>query len=64
MPPPLSQHVAQFYEDDEFLTESLVSFVKAGLQNNEMVIIVATAPANRHTITLRDRTYCTALARV
>jgi len=44
MPPPLSQHVAQFYEDDEFLTESLVSFVKAGLQNNEMVIIVATAP--------------------
>jgi hypothetical protein len=28
MPHPLSLHIAQFYEHDEFLAESLVNFVK------------------------------------
>jgi hypothetical protein len=57
MPPPPSLHVAQFYEDDEFLVEFLVNFVQAGLQNNETVIIIATAPhihMLRHTLTSAD----------
>ena len=45
MPPPPSLHVAQFYEDDdEGLVEFLANFVQAGLQNNETMIIIATAP--------------------
>jgi hypothetical protein len=57
MPPPPSLHVAQFYEDDEFLVEFLVNFVQTGLQNNEAVIIIATAPHVRmlcHTLTSAD----------
>ena len=57
MPPPLTLHVAHFYEDDEFLVESLVNFVKAGLQNDETVIIIATAPhvhSLRHALTSAD----------
>jgi DcmR-like sensory protein len=36
-------HTVQFYNDDTFLTESLASFIKDGLQVNDTVIIVATA---------------------
>ena len=43
MPLPLSLHVAQFYQDAEFLDESISHFVTAGLQGNESVIIIATA---------------------
>jgi hypothetical protein len=34
----------QFYKDDTFLTESVTCFIKEGLQVNDSVIIVATAP--------------------
>ena len=51
MPSPPSLHVAQFYENDRFLTESVVEFMKAGLQGNERVIIIATA---LHWQTLRN----------
>ena len=33
----------QFYSDDTFLMESMIRFVKEGLQINDTVIIVATA---------------------
>ena len=33
----------QFYQDDKFLTESVTSFLKEGLQVNDTVIVVATA---------------------
>jgi hypothetical protein len=48
---PSAQHIAQFYENDRFLTESVAEFIKAGLQVNEKVIVIATAS---HAQTLRN----------
>lgn len=39
-----TSHAVQFYEDDVFLVESVSDFVKAGLREQETVIIVATLP--------------------
>jgi hypothetical protein len=36
-------HSVQFYQDDSFLTESVTSFLKEGLQVNDTLIVVATA---------------------
>jgi signal transduction histidine kinase/ActR/RegA family two-component response regulator len=59
-PPPLlswseladSDHLVQFYEDDEFLLNSLFEYADAGLQNGDAVIAVATKP---HLIGLEHR---------
>ena len=48
---PPAQHIAHFYENDRCLTESVVEFIKAGLQANDRVIIIATAS---HWQTLRN----------
>jgi hypothetical protein len=50
------QHIVQFYEDDAFLTESVASFVKVGLQVNDTLIIVATAShrSNLRKVLTRD----------
>jgi hypothetical protein len=37
------KHIVQFYDDDVFLTESVVSFIKVGLKVNDTLFIIATA---------------------
>jgi hypothetical protein len=41
-PVPHAQHVAAFYQSDDFLTERIASFVAEGLARDERVIVVAT----------------------
>lgn len=37
------QHIVQFYDDELFLTESVASFVKLGLQVHDTLFIIVTA---------------------
>jgi PAS domain S-box-containing protein len=39
---PPHDHVVQFYDDDEFLSASVATFVEAGLANGQPVVIIAT----------------------
>jgi len=45
-------HAVYFYEDDAFLIDNVANFVKAGLEQNETVIVVATP---QHRSDLKDR---------
>jgi len=42
-----SSHIVQFYEDEGFLSEKLVSFTLNGLAANESLVVVATEPRRR-----------------
>jgi len=42
-----SDHVVQFYEDDEFLCDVVADFAGLGLRNGEAVIVIAVEPHRR-----------------
>ena len=42
------QHIVEIYDDDEFLTDAVVGFIKVGLRLNEPVIIIATAAHSKN----------------
>jgi signal transduction histidine kinase/ActR/RegA family two-component response regulator len=46
-PAPSHQHAVQFYEDDGFLCEKVTTFLAAGLDAGESLVVIATEPHRR-----------------
>lgn len=44
---PWGTHFCQFYEDRQDLIDTLVPYIKAGLENNEFCLWVASEPRRR-----------------